>query len=92
MFCHDGVCPLMSQSKRAEVLNIKYESILSATLTSSILVLPSAGLSVLDGRLEVEVGSSSPLPVGFYGMHEGQKVAFTQCHRLPLEVTVSGWN
>jgi len=57
-----------------------------------LLVLPAAGVDILseENAVEVEVGSSLPLPVAFYGLHEGRKVYFTHCQKLPFDVTIGG--
>ncbi len=55
-----------------------------------IVVLPAAGITFLDYVLEAEVGKNLALPLSFFGIHEGSRITFTQCHLLPLDVSVSG--
>ncbi len=54
------------------------------------MIVPVTGLTLLDGVLETEIGSGLALPVSLLGRHEGEDHRFTQCHKLPLEVHVTG--
>ena len=54
-----------------------------------IFIIPAAGIDILEGQLEVELGKTLQLPISMFGNHLGQRTTFTQCNKVPLEVSLS---